>query len=122
MTAAYSLLARWSGQALAASLDGLRRARALTKLPEAEVAKTPAEVVYPEGRVLLLRYPGEAKYVAPVLLVPSIINRYYILDLRPGRSLVEFLVGRGFDVFLLDWGSPGPEERGVTFDEHIEGY
>jgi polyhydroxyalkanoate synthase len=57
-----------------------------------------------------------------VLLVPSIINRYYILDLRPGRSLVEYLVGRGFDVFLIDWGSPGPEERGVTFDEHIEGY
>lgn len=87
------------------------------------VAQTPADVVFAEGKVRLLRYrsAGRRPGSYPLLIVPSLINRYYLLDLVPGRSLVEYLVGRGLDVFLLDWGSPGPEDRSTTFDHYITG-
>lgn len=58
----------------------------------------------------------------PVLLVPSLINRHYVLDLLPGRSFVEFLVERGHDVFVIDWGSPGDEDRFLTFDTFCDRY
>lgn len=52
----------------------------------------------------------------PLLLIPSLINRWYIMDLRPGASLVEALVGAGFDVWLLDWGTPEAEDRFLDWD------
>jgi len=88
------------------------------------VAQTPADVVYTEGKLRLLRYRPVVDRLAPIplLIVPSLINRYYLLDLVPGRSLVEYLVGRGLDVYLIDWGEPGPEDRTTTFDQYITGY
>ena len=88
------------------------------------VAKTPADEVYSEGKLRLLRYRATAgrRLPIPLLIVPSLINRYYLLDLVPGRSLIEYLVGRGIDVFVLDWGAPGPEDRGTTFDQYVTGY
>ena len=88
------------------------------------VAQTPADVVYTEGKLRLLRYRPATDRPAPIplLIVPSLINRYYLLDLVPGRSLVEYLVNRGLDVYLLDWGEPGPEDRSTTFDQYITGY
>ncbi|HNP86569.1 MAG: alpha/beta fold hydrolase [Chloroflexi bacterium SZAS-1] len=87
-----------------------------------QVAQTPADEVYTEGKVRLLRYrAAEHPAPVPVLIVPSLMNRYYLLDLVPGRSLTEYLVGRGLDVFLLDWGIPGPEDRATTFDQYITG-
>lgn len=88
------------------------------------VARTPADVAYAEGRLRLLHYRAAAErpHPIPVLIVPSLINRYYLLDLVPGRSLVEYLVGRGLDVYLLDWGEPGPEDRRTTFDQYVTGY
>lgn len=55
----------------------------------------------------------------PVLVVPSLINRAYILDLAPGRSMLRWLAGQGLRPLLLDWGAPGPEEIG--FDLHDYG-
>lgn len=52
----------------------------------------------------------------PLLLIPSLINRWYVMDLRPGASLVEALVGAGFDVWLLDWGVPEAEDRYLDWD------
>ena len=52
----------------------------------------------------------------PLLLVPSLINRWYVLDLRPGASLVEALVGAGIDVWCLDWGTPEAEDRYLDWD------
>jgi polyhydroxyalkanoate synthase len=105
------------------NLERLQKLAALQGGPPAAVAQTPSEVVYRENKLRLLRYQGGARtHRTPILLVPSIINRYYILDLKPGRSLAEFLVGRGYDVWILDWGIPGPEDRFVTLDEHIDGH
>lgn len=55
----------------------------------------------------------------PILLVPSLVNPYYILDLMPGRSFALFLKEQGFRPFLLDWGSPGDAEVGFGLDAYI---
>lgn len=88
------------------------------------VGQTPAEVVAAEGKLRLLRYRPvvERPHPVPLLIVPSAINRSSMLDLLPGRSLVEHLLGQGLDVYMLDWGLPGSEDRLVTFDQYISGY
>ena len=95
----------------------------LSRKPPA-VGCTPADVVHRENKWRLLRYRGgpAAKAATPVLLVPSLINRHYVLDLQPGRSFVEYMVGRGHDVYLIDWGTPGPEDRYLTFDDICDRY
>jgi polyhydroxyalkanoate synthase len=52
-----------------------------------------------------------------VLLVPSLINRHYVLDLMPGQELRRGSGGAGHDVFIIDWGTPGDEDRYLTFDD-----
>ncbi|HEY2370062.1 MAG TPA: alpha/beta fold hydrolase, partial [Polyangiaceae bacterium] len=53
----------------------------------------------------------------PLLMVPSLINRHYVLDLLPGKSFAQWMVQRGWDVYCIDWGTPGPEDRFVTFED-----
>jgi polyhydroxyalkanoate synthase len=50
------------------------------------------------------------------------VNRPYILDLRPGHSFVEFMVQQGYDIYLLDWGAPGPEDKNLKFDDYTLDY
>jgi polyhydroxyalkanoate synthase subunit PhaC len=78
--------------------------------PKTAVAPTPASIVWEQLPVRLYRYSGATRHKEPILLVHAVISRPWILDLAPERSFVEFLKDRGFDVFLLDWGDPGPEE------------
>ena len=80
---------------------------------------TPSDVVHAENKWRLLRYRPRAQGLAfrtPVLMVPSLINRHYVLDLTPGKSMVEYLVEQGHDVYVIDWGTPGPEDRYLDFD------
>lgn len=97
------------------------RAQNLSSLvvrPKPPVGKTPADVVHEENKWRLLRYrPQHLRFRTPVLMIPSLINRHYVLDLMPGKSLAEWLVERGHDVFVLDWGTPEDEDRYVTFDD-----
>ncbi len=90
------------------------------------VGQTPADVVFAENKLRLLRYRrpegAPARYETPILLGPSLINRHYVMDLMPGKSMAEWLVHRGHDVFCIDWGTPGPEDRYVTFDDICDGY
>ena len=55
----------------------------------------------------------------PILLVPSLINRWYVVDLRPGFSLARALVDAGLDVWCLDWGVPEDEDRHLTWDDVV---
>ncbi len=77
-----------------------------------------------DGATRLLDYgtgpPGEGGG-APVLVIPSMINRGYVLDLSPGKSLMRFLAGLGHNPYLIDWGRPGPAERGLTLTDAIAG-
>lgn len=83
--------------------------------------RTPSRVVAELGRVKLLAYHGKDESNGnPLVLVPSIINRGYVLDLRPGASLVEYLRDQGQTVYMVDWGTPGPQDRYADFDMHIK--
>jgi len=72
--------------------------------------------LWQEGSSRLLDYGGDGR---PLLLVPSLINRGYILDLRPGASFCGWLGQNGFRPLLLDWGAPGEAEHGFDLDAYI---
>lgn len=88
------------------------------------LAPTPKDTLFSEGTARLTRFRAEnpakpSADRAPVLLVPSLINRWYVLDLRPGASLAKALLDAGFDVFCLDWGVPEDEDRYLEWDEVV---
>ncbi|MBT3221870.1 MAG: alpha/beta fold hydrolase, partial [Proteobacteria bacterium] len=79
--------------------------------PRPPVGQTPHEVMWRHDKMVVRYYvPPQATKLAPVVLVPSMINRAYILDLEPGRSLVQALSHLGHPTYLIDWGTPGPED------------
>ncbi|MGE3632934.1 MAG: alpha/beta fold hydrolase, partial [Sandaracinaceae bacterium] len=88
---------------------------------EAEVGPTPRDTILRDGTASLVRFVSEAPSRGlPVLLVPSMINRWYVMDLRRGVSLAASLVDEGLDTWLLDWGVPEDEDRYRTWDEGVE--
>ena len=91
----------------------LEMARAVLGSADAPVGQTPKELIWRKNKARLYRYTRSepATHRTPIFLVLPLINRAYILDLRPGASFVEFLLGEGHDVFLIDWGTPGDEDR-----------
>jgi len=93
---------------------------------KAAIAQTPKQLVWSLNKAKLYRYipvvPAQERHAVPLLLVFALMNRPYILDLRPGHSFVEFMVSRGYDVFLLDWGAPGPEDKNLKFDDYAMEY
>ncbi len=78
-------------------------------------------VLWEEGTTRLLDYQPRGAPKAAALFVPSLINRAYILDLAPGRSLMRWLADAGIRCFLLDWAAPSEAERGFSLDDYILG-
>lgn len=78
-------------------------------------------VVWREGGSRLLRYGGPDARGPALLVVPSLINRAYVLDLTERRSLLRHLAGLGFRPYLVDWGAPGDTERGFGLSDYIAG-
>ncbi|HYT92962.1 MAG TPA: alpha/beta fold hydrolase [Gemmataceae bacterium] len=93
---------------------------------DAKVAQTPKEVVWTLNKAKLYRYipvvPEEQRHKIPLLLVFAIMNRPHVLDLRPGHSFVEYMLKHGYDLYLLDWGAPGPEDKNLKFDDYTLEY
>ena len=93
---------------------------------KALIAQTPKELVWTLNKAKLYRYvpvlAPEARHPVPLLLVFALMNRPSILDLRPGHSFVEYMVGRGYDVYLLDWGVPGLEDKDLKLDDYSLDY
>jgi polyhydroxyalkanoate synthase subunit PhaC len=88
--------------------------------PKPVVGATPYDVAWEENKWRLLHYrarPQGLAHQTPLLLIPSLINRHYVLDLMPGKSFTEAMVAWGHDVWTIDWGTPGPEDRYVSFDD-----
>jgi polyhydroxyalkanoate synthase len=85
---------------------------------------TPSDVVYEEDRLKLLHYRSEQapQYDTPLLFVFALVNRPYILDLLPNKSVVRHFVDAGFDTYLIDWGSPTHADRHLTLESYINGY
>ena len=92
----------------------------------ASIAQTPKQVVWTLNKAKLYRYtplaPEEKRHRIPLLLVFALMNRPYIFDLRPGHSFVEFMLKRGYDLYLLDWGSPGIEDKNLKFEDYTLEY
>jgi polyhydroxyalkanoate synthase len=88
--------------------------------PAPAMGCTPKDRVRARGPMRLYRYrPVEAEiYRVPLLIVMATTNRGYILDLAPGQSFVEFLLGRGYDVFMLEWENPQPDETGLGLADY----
>ena len=91
---------------------------------DTDLAKTPYEVVYREDRVKLKHYRPrtEIRYKTPLLVTYALINRETMLDLQPGRSVVERFLDAGIDLYMIDWGYPTRKDRFQGFDDHINGY
>jgi poly(3-hydroxyalkanoate) synthetase len=104
-------------QALIAGIAAYRRHPWRRTLPD-----PPA--IWEEGASRLLDYgktAGDQAGGQPVLFVPSLVNRSYVLDLAPGRSMLRWLAGAGVHPLLLDWGWPGALERTFTITDYIAG-
>lgn len=119
---------RWQQGVIDESTANLRRLAHLPQLyrkaQRVKKGATPSEVVYEEDRLKLLHYisPEPPRYKTPLVFVFALVNRPYILDLKPGRSVVEHFVKRGFDTYLIDWGVPTYADRYLTIDDHVNGY
>ncbi|MGI8650045.1 MAG: class III poly(R)-hydroxyalkanoic acid synthase subunit PhaC [Rubrobacter sp.] len=91
---------------------------------QAETGLTPKEVVWTKNKAKLYRYQPalEKTHKTPILIVYALINRPYVLDLMKGNSLIEFLTDQGFDVYMLDWGIPGDEDKDLDFENYVLDY
>jgi poly[(R)-3-hydroxyalkanoate] polymerase subunit PhaC len=95
-------------------------ANVILTIPDASIGQTPRDVVWTHRGTTLYRYrSSHREHAIPVLLVFALINRPEIFDLRPGNSFVEFLLGQGYDVFLVDWGVPDEEDSDMGIAEFV---
>ncbi len=85
------------------------------------VAATPGSVVFSNPVLELIQYTPSTTKVAqrPVFVIPPQINKYYVLDLAPGRSLIEHLVNDGQQVFAISFRNPGPKHRDWGLDTYV---
>lgn len=90
------------------------------------IGTTPYEVVYQEDRVKLKLYrspkPEKSKMKTPLLVVYALINRETMLDLQPGRSVVQKFLNDGVDVYMIDWGYPKRKDKFLTINDHVNEY
>ncbi|MCU4717731.1 class III poly(R)-hydroxyalkanoic acid synthase subunit PhaC [Halapricum hydrolyticum] len=103
----------------------------LETMEEVDVGGTPADVVYKENKLELLHYdpeaagidvPEEEREDVPILVVYALINRPYILDLQPNRSVVRRLLEAGHDVYLIDWNEPSRLDQHLTLADYVNRY
>ncbi|MBI3782079.1 MAG: alpha/beta fold hydrolase [Deltaproteobacteria bacterium] len=94
----------------------------LVRDPKQVVGRTPYDTVYKRNKLEVRRYHAGSvrpRYDVPVLLVPPLMVKPFIFDLFPGRSLVAFLLQRGFKVYLVDFGEPDEADAFVTLDDYV---
>ena len=93
---------------------------------EIRMETTDHDVAYAQDNVRLLRYrpiaPRHRRHRTPLVITYALINRYHILDIHPSKSWVRNLLGQGFDVYMIDWGTPTDADRYLDFDDYVNGY
>ncbi|HEX8964554.1 MAG TPA: alpha/beta fold hydrolase [Rhodocyclaceae bacterium] len=85
------------------------------------LATTPGKVVYRNRLLEVIHYAPtrEQVFATPVVIVAPWINKFYVLDLKPKKSMVKFLLDQGFDVYVTSWRNPGADMRDVAFDDYV---
>lgn len=102
--------------------EGFTRMHAIGQV---DVGCCPRDELYREDRLTLYRYrrpDGPAGDTEPLLIVYALVNRPYMVDLQPDRSLVRQLLAAGVDVYLIDWGYPQRPDRFLTLEDYVCGY
>ena len=82
------------------------------------LAVTPGAVVYRNEVCEVIQYTPQTEkvFTVPLLMVPPVINKFYIMDIAPGRSMIEYFVRQGHQVFAMSWRNPNAEHRSWGFD------
>jgi poly[(R)-3-hydroxyalkanoate] polymerase subunit PhaC len=85
------------------------------------IAVTPGKVVYRNELIELIQYEPRAQqvYEVPILFIPPWINKYYILDLQPKNSMVNYLLEQGFQVFMISWKNPDASMEDTKFEDYM---
>ena len=91
---------------------------------EINLEVTPHDVVLEIDKTRLLRYRPQTdkQHKTPLLISYALINRFHILDIHPQKSWVRSLLEQGFDVYMLDWGTPTDMDKYLDFDDYVNGY
>lgn len=106
----------------AAETPGIVRRRAPDEFElGVTIAATPGAVVYENELMQLIQYAPMTEEVwrRPVLYIPPLVNKYYLLDLQPKSSLIRWLVEQGHTVFVVSWVNPGPERADMDMADYI---
>jgi polyhydroxyalkanoate synthase len=98
--------------------------RVLTAPLDTETGKSEKETVLEIDKLKLYHHKPlvENRYSPPVVGIYALVNKQYMLDLQPDRSLVRHLLEQGLDVYLIDWGYPSRGDRYLTMEDYIDGY
>ncbi|MWG34777.1 class III poly(R)-hydroxyalkanoic acid synthase subunit PhaC [Halomarina oriensis] len=96
----------------------------LDTIESVDVGETPSEVVYRENKLELVHYESQTdeQSEVPILVIYALINKPFILDLQPDRSVVRRLLEAGHDVYLIDWNEPSRLDRHLTLDDYVNRY
>lgn len=109
----------------------IRSLSALQDVKGVEVGTTDKECIWEDGHVRLYHFTHKAQKTdeqeqkrvrIPVLIIYALVNRPYMLDLQPDRSLVQQLLANGLDVYMIDWGYPTRFEHHLTLDDYVSGF
>ncbi|MCW2625064.1 alpha/beta fold hydrolase [Mycobacterium sp.] len=84
------------------------------------VAATPGAVVYRNEVLELIQYTPQTDevFTVPLLMIPPVINKFYVLDIAPGRSMIEYFLRQGQQVFAISWRNPTADQRDWGFDTY----
>ncbi|WP_435196253.1 class III poly(R)-hydroxyalkanoic acid synthase subunit PhaC [Natronomonas sp. EA1] len=124
----FALALNTQRELLEASVESVEKANVaedqLDTMDAVEVGQTPSEVVYTENKLELLHYESqsEEQHEVPILIVYALINKPYILDLQPDRSVVRRLLEAGHDVYLIDWNEPSRLDQHLTIGDYVNRY
>ena len=118
------ILSKLAEEAEKAGKSAQKASDVLMEPLDTKIAVTPYDVVYEEDRVKLKHYKPnvEIQLKRPLLVVYALINREIMLDLQPGRSVVQNFLEQGIDVYMIDWGYPARKDKYLTIDDHVNGY
>lgn len=99
-------------------------AKLVASPPDVKVGETPADVVYTENKLRLLRYRPltEKQHATPIVVAYALVNKPTILDLQEDRSVVRRLLEAGHDVYLIDWGTPSDLDRWLGLEDYVDRY